>query len=147
MVLRKHLIGLHIKNIITNNLERVVTIEFEGFDDINDIVLKKLVIELMGKHCNIILLDDQNFIIDSLRHIHSENSTRVITPHVKYSYPTTDKANFLDCSSFQEFHQLIYAQSPQIEYDNISKIISKTFNGISHSFIENALTYSEIARN
>ena len=141
MVLRKHLIGLHIKNIITNNLERVVTIEFEGFDDINDIVLKKLVIELMGKHCNIILLDDQNFIIDSLRHIHSENSTRVITPHVKYSYPTTDKVNFLDCSSFQEFRQLIYAQSPQIEYDNISKIISKTFNGISHSFIENALNY------
>lgn len=34
MVLRKHLIGLHIKNIITSNLERIVTIEFEGLDEI-----------------------------------------------------------------------------------------------------------------
>ena len=55
MVLRKHLIGLHIKNIITLNLERVVIIELEGFDDIDDLLEKKLVVELMGKHCNIIL--------------------------------------------------------------------------------------------
>ena len=41
MVLRKHLIGLHIKNIITDSLERVITIEFEGFDDIDDIISKK----------------------------------------------------------------------------------------------------------
>ena len=58
MVLRKNLIGLRIKNIITSNLERVVTIEFEGFDDVDDIISKKLIIELMVKHCNIILLDD-----------------------------------------------------------------------------------------
>ena len=74
MVLRKHLLGLRIKNIITNSLERIITIEFEGFDDIDDIISKKLIIELMGKHCNIILLDDQNIIIDSLRHINNENS-------------------------------------------------------------------------
>ena len=47
MVLRKHLIGLHIKNIITNNLERIITIEFEGFDEIDDIISKKLVIVLI----------------------------------------------------------------------------------------------------
>ena len=56
MVLRKHLIGLHLKNVITNDLERIVTLEFEGFDDVDDIITKKLVIELMGKHCNVILL-------------------------------------------------------------------------------------------
>ena len=87
MVLRKYLIGLHIKNIITNHLERVVTIEFEGFDDVDDVVSKKLVIELMGRHCNIILLDDNNTIIDSLRHINGENSTHIVIPHIKYSYP------------------------------------------------------------
>ena len=75
MVLRKHLIGLHIKNIITNNLERIITIEFEGFDEIDDIISKKLVIELMGKHCNVVLLDEENYIIDSLKHINSDNHT------------------------------------------------------------------------
>ena len=53
MVLRKHLLGLHIKNIITNNLERLIMIDFEGFDDVDDIISKRLIIELMGKHCNI----------------------------------------------------------------------------------------------
>ena len=86
MLLRKNLIGLRIKNIISANLERVVTIEFEGFDDIDDIITKKLIIELMGRHCNIILVDENNIIIDSLRHISSSDNelTRNIIPHVKY---------------------------------------------------------------
>ncbi len=67
MVLRKHLLGLHIKSITTNNLERLVVIDFEGFDEVDDIISKRLIVELMGKHCNIILLDEQNIIIDSLR--------------------------------------------------------------------------------
>lgn len=103
MVLRKHLIGLHIKNIITSNLERIVTIEFEGLDDIDDLISKKLIVELMGKHCNIILLNDENIIIDSLRHINNENSTHIVIPHIKYTYPEISKQNFLECTSFTDF--------------------------------------------
>ena len=136
MVLRKHLLGLHIKNVITSNLERVVTFEFEGFDDIDDIIFKKLVVELMGKHCNIILLDEQNNIIDSLRHINNEDSTRIIVPHQKYVYPVTNKTNFMACLTVEDFLN----QLPlDINITNISKIISNTFNGISKSFIENSL--------
>ena len=84
MVLRKHLLGLHIKNVTTKNLERLVIIDFEGFDDIDDLISKRLIVELMGKHCNIILLDDQNIIIDSLRHINTrEENSRTIVPHTK----------------------------------------------------------------
>lgn len=133
MVLRKHLIGLHIKNIITYNLERIVTIEFEGFDDIDDIINKKLIIELMGKHCNIILLDEENIIIDSLRHINNEeDNMRIIIPHVKYSYPNVSKENFLEISSFEEFKE----KSGIIESISfLPDIISNKFNGISKSFI------------
>ena len=42
MVLRKHLIGLRLKNVITNSLERIITIELEGFDDVDDIMSSKL---------------------------------------------------------------------------------------------------------
>lgn len=129
MVLRKHLLGLHIKNITTNNLERLVIIDFEGFDDVDDIISKRLVIELMGKHCNVILLDEQNIIIDSLRHINNEDSTRIIVPHVKYEFPIATKANFLDCLSFDDFYEKISSQKP----------IYDVFNGISKSFIENSV--------
>lgn len=135
MVLRKHLIGLHIKNIITDNLERIVTIEFEGFDDIDDIITKKLVIELMGKHCNIILLDEQNIIIDSIRHINSENSLRTIIPHTKYKYPPVTKYNFLECVSLEDFT----VKLDNIEtFEKLAESISNSYNGISKSFIINA---------
>ena len=132
MVLRKHLLGLHIKSITTNNLERLVVIDFEGFDEVNDIISKRLIVELMGKHCNIILLDEQNIIIDSLRHIHNEDSTRVIVPHVKYVYPATSKYNFLDCLHFQDFYEKISSSSKDAIYD--------IFNGISKSFIEASMS-------
>ena len=135
MVLRKHLIGLHIKNIITNDLERIVTIEFEGFDDIDDIITKKLIVELMGKHCNIILLDEQNIIIDSIRHINNEDGLRSIVPHIKYSYPAVSKSNFLDCSNFNSFVQSLETTS----IETLITSISNTYNGISKSFISESI--------
>ncbi len=138
MVLRKHLIGLHIKNFITNDLERIITIEFEGFDDIDNLITKKLIIELMGKHCNIILTDENNIIIDSLRHINGETSTHIIVPHVKYEYPIIKKNNILNCLSFEQFLDII-------QYNNLNNInelpdvISSLFNGISKRFIENII--------
>ena len=142
MVLRKHLIGLRLKNAITNNLERVVTFEFEGLDDVDDVISKKLIVELMGRHCNIILLNSNNIIIDSLRHINSENANRAIIPNNKYTYPKTYKFNFLDCINFETFMKNLKCTS-----DSNSLNISTSFNGISKqyiSFIENELNTSNL---
>ena len=140
MLLRKHLIGLHIKNIISINLERVITIEFEGFDDIDDIVTKKLIIELMGRHCNVILVDENNMIIDSLRHISSNNElTREIIPHIKYVYPSTNKFNFLEVTDFQDFKSKLNLGA---DIQHISKLptqISNLFNGISKGFVSHII--------
>ena len=131
MVLRKHLIGLRIKNVITNSLERIITIEFEGFDDIDDIINKKLIIELMGKHCNVILLDDENIIIDCLRHINNENATHITIPHIKYVYPKTDKLDFLNCINFDYFKKIVSETDSSL----YAKAISNKFNGISKQLI------------
>lgn len=133
MLLRKHLIGMHIKNVITNNLERLVIIDFEGFDELDDIISKRLVVELMGKHCNIILLNEDNIIIDSLRHINNEESTRCIVPHTKYAFPKTNKYNFLECINFEDFYNKLS-----------SRDISEVFNGISKSFINSSISYLNI---
>ena len=140
MLLRKHLLGLRIKNIISSNLERVITIEFEGFDDVDDIISKKLVIELMGRHCNVILLDENNIIIDCLRHISSDNiSTRDMLPHVKYTYPSTNKMNFLQIADFQDFKSKLQLDFEKALVSHLPIDISNTFNGISKRFVEYAL--------
>ena len=138
MVLRKNLIGLHLKNIYSLDLERLIVLEFEGFDDIDDILNKKLIIELMGKHSNVILLDEQNIIIDSLRHIKNDDEKhRDILPHTRYSFPTSNKQNFLEIKDFDAFYSLIISNINKDPESQLSTIISSTFNGISKSFIDN----------
>lgn len=153
MVLRKNLLGLHLKNIFTLDLERLVIMEFEGFDDVDDILNKKLIIELMGKHSNIILLDEQNMIIDSLRHIkHDDDKYRDIFPHTRYVFPESDKYNFLELHDFEDFYTKICRSvspdkcvSPDKSASSdtssiyLSNIIPSIFNGISKSFVNSII--------
>ncbi len=138
MVLRKNLLGLHLKNIFTLDLERLIIMEFEGFDEADDIICKKLIVELMGKHSNIILLDEQQIIIDSLRHIKQNSEEfRDILPHTKYVFPNTEKQNFLAFTQFSEFYDtLCHFLSLQDTTVPTATLISSAFNGISKSFIE-----------
>ena len=126
MVLRKHLLGLRIKHFTTNNLERIVIIDFEGFDEVDDIINKRLIIELMGKHCNIILLDTDSKIIDSLRH------TSTVAPHLRYEFPEISKENFLEVSNFEEFENTLKESENN---KDLPSLISNTYNGISKSFV------------
>ncbi len=141
MLLRKNLIGLKLKNLITFDLERLIVLEFEGFDELDDIISKKLVIELMGKHSNIILLDDSNIIIDSLRHIKEiSEDYRDILPHTKYSFPTSNKCSFLELKSFDEFKNNLNLS----DIDSLPVQISSTFNGISKNFISSIIKKFDI---
>ena len=141
MLLRKNLIGLRLKNLITFDLERLIVLEFEGFDDIDYIISKKLIIELMGKHSNIILLDDNNVIIDSMRHIRElDENFRDILPHTKYSFPTSNKKSFLELRDFEEFSNCINCTN----IEDLPLQISNIFNGISKNFISAIIRHLEI---
>ncbi len=128
MVLRKHLVGGIIKKIYTNGLERIVFIEIDCHNELNDLIRKTLVVELMGKHSNIILLNENKVVIDSLRHLNKfDNSTRDIFPGSKYLDIISDKSDFLQTKTFDEFYK-----SLRIENDkdfSISKTLSNTYNG------------------
>ena len=141
MLLRKNLIGLKFKNLITFDLERLIVLEFEGFDDVDDIISKKLIVELMGKHSNIILLDDNNIIIDSMRHIRElDENFRDILPHTKYSFPTSNKKSFIELRDFEEFSNCISCTN----IEDLPSQISNTFNGISKNFISAIIRHLEI---
>lgn len=97
MLLRKHLIGFKVKTISMPGLERIVILELEGYNELNDLVTYKLIVELMGKHSNIILVNQENNIIDSLKHFTIfSGSLRNIIPNVPYEFPELNK---LDISS------------------------------------------------
>ncbi len=153
MLLRKYLIGLKVKNIYTVDLERIVFIDLENNENPNKPICRKLIVELMGKHSNIILTDSNNIIIDSLRHTSTlENSNRDIYPTARYIFPESNKCSFLELKDFDDFYcklepkliEYIAENSLNIENLDISnfridKLISNTFNGISLSFVQNIL--------
>lgn len=94
MLLRKHLIGFKIQKIYTHDLERIIFIDFENLDNPDKPIYKKLIIELMGKHSNIILTNENDIIIDSIRHTSTEeNSQRDIYPTCRYILPNPNIYN------------------------------------------------------
>lgn len=96
----------------------------------------------MGKHSNIILLNNSSKIIDSIRHLEiSSNSTRDILPTRTYLFPTTEKNSFLNLNSFKEFYKLIF---PFIEKEPIDLLISSHFTGISKLLVSYLLKIHNI---
>lgn len=158
MLLRKYLIGLKIKNIYTVDLERIVFIDLENNENPNKPICRKLIVELMGKHSNIILTDSNDIIIDSMRHTSTlENSNRDIYPTARYIFPESNKYSFLELKDFNDFYSKIepklieYIATNSINIENlnvsnfmIDKMISNTFNGISLSFVQNILQNLDI---
>lgn len=125
MVLRKHLTGGTIKRIYSNGLERIVFIDIDVYNELNDLITKTLVVELMGKHSNIILLNSEHTVIDSLRHLNKfDNSNRDIFPGSKYLNIESAKKDFLAIKTFDEFYKDV-----SIDSENLPSTLSKVYNG------------------
>lgn len=90
MLLRKHLSSARILDITQPGLERIVSIKFEHLDELGDLQIKYLIIELMGKHSNIIFCDDKMTIIDSIKRVNQfVSSVREVLPGRDYFIPET----------------------------------------------------------
>ena len=136
MLLRKHLIGGKISNISMQGLERIVNIEIETINEFNEIENKTLILELMGKHSNIILKNQNDIIIDAMRHIDSNNSYREILPSRIYTLLQSNKYEFTKLSGPEEFGEKLEIDSTENDY---AKKLSNTFTGISLSFAKSAV--------
>lgn len=129
MVLRKHLVSGVIKKIYSNGLERVIFIDVECHNELNDLITNTLVIELMGKHSNVILLAN-NVVIDSLRHLNKfDNSTRDIFPGSKYFQIEPFKPEFSAIKTFDDFYKLFTMG------DSISTALANSVNGFGKNNI------------
>ncbi len=89
MLLRKHLQNARILDITQPGLERIIRIRLEHLNEMGDLCQKTLVIEIMGKHSNIIFCNE-NTIIDSIKHISGiVSSVREVLPGREYFIPQT----------------------------------------------------------
>jgi predicted ribosome quality control (RQC) complex YloA/Tae2 family protein len=127
MLLRKHLQNARIVSVTQPGLERIVRFELEHLNELGDLCRKFLIIELMGKHSNIIFCDDNNMIIDSIKHISGMvSSVREVLPGREYFIPKTqDKAELLD-SSIDDIKGVLVSKSMPL-----FKAIYSGFTGIS----------------
>lgn len=97
MLLRKHIGNGRIIAVNQPAFERIIEIEIEHLDEMGDLCRKKLITELMGKYSNIIFVDDNNRIIDSIKRIGAQvSSVREVLPGRDYSMPPNDKQSPFD---------------------------------------------------
>ena len=142
MLLRKYLIGFKIKNISMNGLERIAIIDLEGYNELNDLVTLKLVIELMGKHSNIILINQNNIIIDSLKHLHTlSGSYRNILPGISYSFPECTKLNINQIADIENFYRQVSDEEKAVL---LSSYFIEHFVGTSKTLLDYSISKLKI---
>lgn len=130
MLMRKHLTGSYIRDIKQIDFDRIIEITFECKDELQTTVHKSIIIEIMGKHSNIIFMNtDSKVIIDSIKRV-AENisSIRQIYPGLTYiSPPLPLKINPIKVTNEEFLNSIKNANDGVFIYD----FIFKTFTGMS----------------
>ena len=150
MLLRKHIANGRIVGISQPSLERIIRFEIEHLDELGDLCRKSLIVEIMGKHSNIIFCNEKGMIIDSIKHVSAQmSSVREVLPGREYFIPDTmKKENPLGIPEENFTQELLSKPMP------VGKAIYNSFTGISpvvaeeicyHAGIDSSLPASEMS--
>lgn len=127
MLLRKHIGGGRIVSITQPGLERILCFHIEHLDEMGDLCRKKLIVELMGKHSNIIFCDENDRIIDSIKHVSANmSSVREVLPGRTWFIPDTQSKADPWTVSQEDFVDGL-REKPM----NLSKALYQSLTGIS----------------
>ena len=127
MLLRKYIGTAKINNIFQMGLERILCFELEHLNELGDLSHKRMYIEIMGKHSNIIFTDENNKIIDSIKRISANmSSLREVLPGREYFLPEELKKKDLLNTGLEEFIEILKSK----EYPLV-KSVYMNFTGIS----------------
>ena len=140
MLLRKHLGSAKILNISQPGLERIICIKTEHLDEMGDLSIKHLIIELMGKYSNIILIDDEEKVLDSIKHVSMlVSSVREILPGKSYFIPVQEgRINPFEADLY--YFTDIIAKKPV----SIGKAIYTSLTGFSPQLANEICALSEL---
>ena len=136
MLLRKHLSNGRIVSISQPNFERIIEITIEHLDELGDLCQKRLIVELMGKHSNIIFADSEDMILDSIKHISANiSSIREVLPGRTYCFPPSKGKHTIFALTPEIFSNEVI-QKPT----SLSKALYSSITGMS-PLIANEICY------
>lgn len=143
MLLRKHLGGARLVDIVQDGFERILTLVFDAKNDLGDPVTFRIVIEIMGRYSNIILVDNNDTIVECVKRIDAlKSSVREILPGLKYQLPPQqNKMNIMSDSIFD-----IESAIASLDMKK-SKAVQEILQGVSPIVareIENGMTLNEL---
>lgn len=128
MLLRKHLGNGKLLNIHQDKLERILYFDFEAMNELGDMVTVTLAVEIMGRCSNLVIINSDGKIIDSIKRVDSEMSReRMVLPGMTYTYPPRDlRLDFRLCSAEQIRNAL-----DELADGDAAKSLIKIFEGLS----------------
>lgn len=126
-VFRKHLEGGFIENIRQVGNDRRVEIDIKSKDEIGDTMHRTVILEIMGKHSNLILVDENRKIIEGFKHLTpNTNQYRTVMPGFEYEAPPSqNKLNPYEISGQEALKYIDFNAG------KISKQLLNSFEGFS----------------
>ena len=138
MLLRKYVGNGRITSISQPGLERILFFDIEHLNELGDLCRKRLIVEIMGKHSNIIFCDDKDKILDSIKHVSAQmSSVREVLPGRTYFIPDTMSKLDPLTVSFKNF-VLALREKPAA----LGQAIYTSFTGISPVVAEHNVSES-----
>lgn len=128
MLLRKHIGGGKLIDIRQDGLERILYLDFECVNELGDVVTITLACEIMGRCSNLVVINQEGRIIDSIKRVDPEMSReRIILPNTCYQLPPREeRLNFLEADKITIANRI-----KSTEPAELSKALIKVFEGIS----------------
>ena len=128
MLLRKHIGSGRVTDIVQPGFDRIIDFEFEHLDEMGDVRHKHLIVELMGRHSNIIFTDENGKILDSVKRVPLDvSSVRQVLPGMQYETPRTEGKSDPRVIVKENFIGELLTTS-----GTVAKVISGGLNGIAY---------------
>ena len=133
MLMRKQITGARIQEIRQVEGDRIVYVDLDAVNELGDHVLRRLVLEIMGRHSNLLLLDENGRILEATRHVNPEMSrVRQIQPGMTYlPPPAQDKLNPETLTE-----EKLYERLSAIPDARLSRVLADTITGLSRGAAE-----------
>lgn len=128
MLLRKHILGGKIISVDQPNMDRVLVLTIEAQNDLGDLVPYRLIAEIMGKHSDVVLVNEKGMIVDAIRHVGvGMSNVRLLLPGVQYELPPQQEKMDPLTAEKEEFARVL-SQGGRID-----KRLSGSFFGLAPS--------------
>lgn len=128
MLLRKHLTGARLIKAVQKDFERVMELEFETYDEMGFLTVRRLICEIMGRYSNAVLCDADYKILNVLRPVDfTTSSKRQLLPQMRYEYPPAQDKKDPLCETPEGFMESV----TECDGNTLAKELMSIYAGMS----------------